>query len=171
MKRKIAVAGAVTGGLWLLLAGTASAQTEVPEGVVSQVILDNLWVFIAGVLVFFMQAGFALVEAGLTRAKNVANIMMKNLMDMSAGVLAFALIGFGIGFSGSEQLGGWFGWGGFFLDGFESTEPFGPQPLAADHSSSSRPPSQPRRRRSCRAPWPSGRSSSRTSCTRSSSPP
>jgi Amt family ammonium transporter len=118
MKRKIAVAGAVASGLWLLTSGPAAAQ-ELPEGVASQVILDNLWVFLAGVLVFFMQAGFALVEAGLTRAKNVANIMMKNLMDMSAGVLAFAIFGFGIAFTGSEQLGGWFGWGGFFLEGFD----------------------------------------------------
>ena len=119
MRRKIAVAGAVAGGLWLLLAGTASAQTEIPEGVAPQVILDNLWVFIAGVLVFFMQAGFGLVEAGLTRAKNVANIMMKNLMDMSAGVLAFGIIGFGIAFTGDEAFGGWFGWGGFFFEGLD----------------------------------------------------
>ena len=115
MKRKIAVAVATALGLWLLTSGPASAQEAVP----SQVLLDNLWVFLAGVLVFFMQAGFALVEAGLTRAKNVSNIMMKNLMDMSAGVLAFAIIGFGIAFTGGEQLGGWFGWGGFFLEGFD----------------------------------------------------
>jgi Amt family ammonium transporter len=50
-----------------------------------------------------------LVEAGLTRAKNVANIMMKNLMDMSAGVLAFLLVGFGIGFGTTEWFDGWFG--------------------------------------------------------------
>ncbi len=106
-----------------LWASPAAAQSDLPEGVASQVILDNLWVFLAGVLVFLMQAGFALVEAGLTRAKNVANIMMKNLMDMSAGVLAFALIGFGIAFTGGEQLSGWFGWGGFFMSGFDDAIP------------------------------------------------
>ncbi|MFV0523309.1 MAG: ammonium transporter [Acidimicrobiales bacterium] len=123
MKRKLLMAGGLAGAAMLLMASPASAQTDVPEGVASQVILDNLWVFIAGVLVFFMQAGFALVEAGLTRAKNVSNIMMKNLMDMSAGVLAFALIGFGIAFTGGEALGGWFGWGGFFLSGFDDPIP------------------------------------------------
>jgi len=43
--------------------------------------INTMWVLIAAALVFFMQAGFALVEAGLTRAKNTANILMKNLMD------------------------------------------------------------------------------------------
>ncbi|MEM9656064.1 MAG: ammonium transporter [Actinomycetota bacterium] len=124
MRKKFGLATVAAGIVALLVTSPAAAQTEIPEGVASQVILDNLWVFIAGVLVFFMQAGFGLVEAGLTRAKNVANIMMKNLMDMSAGVLALALIGFGIAFSGDEQLSGWFGWGGFFLDGFD--DPIGP---------------------------------------------
>ncbi|MEM9565904.1 MAG: ammonium transporter [Actinomycetota bacterium] len=117
MKRKLGVSLAVMLGLLLLTSGTASAQDPA-----SQVVLDNLWIFLAGVLVFFMQAGFALLEAGLTRAKNVSNIMMKNLMDMSAGVLAFGLIGFGIAFTGTEQLSGWFGWGGFFFADFEDPE-------------------------------------------------
>ncbi|NND03084.1 MAG: ammonium transporter, partial [Acidimicrobiia bacterium] len=91
------------------LVATASPALAQEGAAASQFVLDNLWIFIAGVLVFFMQAGFALVEAGLTRAKNVSNIMMKNLMDMSAGVLAFALVGYGIAFGGGELLGGWFG--------------------------------------------------------------
>ena len=89
------------------MASPALAQEELAPA--SQFVLDNLWIFIAGVLVYFMQAGFALVEAGLTRSKNLSNIMMKNLMDMSAGVLTFALVGFGIAFGGGELLGGWFG--------------------------------------------------------------
>jgi Amt family ammonium transporter len=108
-KRKLLIGGVLGALLVLFMASPAMAQEELNPA--SQFILDNLWLFIAGVLVFFMQAGFALVEAGLTRSKNVANIMMKNLMDMSAGVLAFAIVGYGIAFSGSEQLGGWFGWG------------------------------------------------------------
>jgi len=106
VKRRAIVAAAMGAGFVVATASPALAQ----EGAAaSQFVLDNLWIFIAGVLVFMMQAGFALVEAGLTRAKNVSNIMMKNLMDMSAGVLAFALVGYGIAFGGGELLGGWFG--------------------------------------------------------------
>jgi Amt family ammonium transporter len=115
---------AVVGGLSLVLAGPAAAQEPAAA---TQVVLDNLWIMIAGVLVFFMQAGFALLEAGLTRAKNVANIMMKNLMDMSAGVLAFGIIGFGIAFTGDELLSGWFGWGGFLFAGLD--DPMGAEGL------------------------------------------
>jgi Amt family ammonium transporter len=117
VRRKLLAVPAISGALVLALAAPAYAQ-DIPEGVASQVVLDNIWVFIAGVLVFFMQAGFALVEAGLTRAKNVGNIMMKNLMDCMAGVLAFALVGYSIGF-GDEALGGWFSWMGFGIDGIE----------------------------------------------------
>ena len=59
---------------------------------------DYVWTLVAAALVFFMQAGFAMVEAGFTRAKNAINIMMKNLMDFSMGTLAFWAIGFGIMF-------------------------------------------------------------------------
>lgn len=118
MKKKLLTGGALASLLVLVLANPALAQEELTPA--SQFVLDNLWIFIAGVLVFFMQAGFALVEAGLTRSKNVSNIMMKNLMDMSAGVLAFALVGFGIGFGGDELLAGWFGFD-FGIAGVEST--------------------------------------------------
>ncbi|MEA1902627.1 MAG: ammonium transporter [Actinomycetota bacterium] len=107
MKRKLIVGSVLSAVLVLVLASPAMAQED--PSYATQFVLDNLWIFMAGILVFFMQAGFALVEAGLTRSKNVSNIMMKNLMDMSAGVLAFAIIGFGIGFGGDQLLGGWFG--------------------------------------------------------------
>ncbi len=118
MKRKLLTGGVLAAMLVVVLANPALAQEELAPA--SQFVLDNLFIFIAGVLVFFMQAGFALVEAGLTRAKNVSNIMMKNLMDMSAGVLAFALVGFGIAFGGDELLGGWFGFD-FGIAGVEDT--------------------------------------------------
>ena len=72
------------GGVVAILAITPSigfAQAYEPT---TQDILNNIWVFMAGVLVFFMQAGFALVEAGLTRAKNVVNIFAKNMADASS---------------------------------------------------------------------------------------
>ena len=109
MKRKLLTGSSLSLLLLVVMAQPAFAQSDPAPA--AQFVLDNIFVFIAGVLVFFMQAGFALVEAGLTRSKNVANIMMKNLMDMSAGILAFALVGFGIGFGGAELLGGWFGFG------------------------------------------------------------
>ncbi len=64
-----------------------------------------LWTCIAGFLVFFMQAGFALVEAGFTRAKNTVNILMKNFMDFALGSLAYWLIGFSIMF-GPQLIAG-----------------------------------------------------------------
>ncbi|MFP4033129.1 MAG: ammonium transporter, partial [Desulfococcaceae bacterium] len=68
------------------------------------------------ILVFFMQPGFAMVEAGFTRAKNAVNILMKNLMDFSMGSIMFWAIGFGLMFGTSA--GGWFGTSGFFLSDF-----------------------------------------------------
>jgi Amt family ammonium transporter len=77
---------------------------------------DYVWTLVAAALVFFMQAGFAMVEAGFTRAKNAINIMMKNLMDFSMGSLAFWAVGFGLMFGVSKT--GWFGTTGFFLNDF-----------------------------------------------------
>jgi ammonium transporter, Amt family len=72
--------------------------------------LDNVFVLLCAVLVIFMQAGFALVEAGLTRAKSVANIMMKNMMDFAAGVLAFFAVGYAIAFGEGNDFFGYKGW-------------------------------------------------------------
>ena len=78
---------------------------------------DYVWTLVAAALVFFMQAGFACVEAGFTRAKNVINIMMKNLMDFSMGSLAFWAIGFGLMFGVTKT--GFLGTSGFFLSDFK----------------------------------------------------
>lgn len=68
--------------------------------------VDTIWVLVAAALVFFMQAGFAMVETGFTRAKNAGNIIMKNLMDFSLGTPLYWLVGFGIMFGGSGALFG-----------------------------------------------------------------
>lgn len=80
--------------------------------------VNTLWTCLAAFLVFFMQAGFALVECGFTRAKNACNIIMKNLMDFSVGSLAFWLVGFGLMF-GTSAAGGLIGVDGFAYDGGE----------------------------------------------------
>ncbi len=75
--------------------------------------LDILWILVAGILVFFMQAGFALVEAGFTRAKNVGNIIMKNFMDFAFGSLLFWIIGYSVMYGGE---GAFFGAFDFFYN-------------------------------------------------------
>lgn len=78
--------------------------------------INIVWTCVAAFLVFFMQAGFAMVEAGFTRAKNAVNILMKNLMDFSIGTIAFFVVGFSLMFGASK---GFFGWDGFGLTGVE----------------------------------------------------
>jgi Amt family ammonium transporter len=70
--------------------------------------VNVIWVLVAAALVFFMQAGFAMVETGFTRAKNAGNIIMKNLMDFALGTPIYWLLGFGIMFGGSGALIGGF---------------------------------------------------------------
>jgi Amt family ammonium transporter len=85
--------------------------TTVSESSISG--LDTVWVLIAAMLVFFMQPGFALVEAGFTRSKNTANILMKNFVDFMVGSFLFWMIGFGLmhgannGFIGGLHLFDW----------------------------------------------------------------
>jgi Amt family ammonium transporter len=79
--------------------------------------LDTLWVLLAAILVFFMQAGFAMVEAGLVRAKNAANVLTKNLLDFCFASLGFFVFGYAIMFGGDGPLVGTSGW---FLSGAAS---------------------------------------------------
>lgn len=84
--------------------------------------VDTLWVLIGTVLVFFMQAGFAMVETGFTRAKNAGNIIMKNLMDFVLGSLMYWIIGFGVMFGPS--IAGLFGTPDLFVQGnYDTTIP------------------------------------------------
>lgn len=84
--------------------------------------IDTLWVLIASALVFFMQAGFALVEAGFTRQKNTVNIMTKNIIDFALGSLLFWFIGFSLMFG--SDLAGFIGMPDlFFMKGWEGDVP------------------------------------------------
>ena len=95
----------------LLVAGIGLQSVFAAEGDTSLATLvqslDMVWILIAAMLVFFMQAGFAMVEIGLTRAKNAGNIIMKNLMDFSVGSIMFFTIGWALMYGSS--VAGWFG--------------------------------------------------------------
>ena len=82
--------------------------------------IDIVWTCLAAFLVFFMQAGFAMVEAGFTRAKNSVNIIMKNLLDFSIGSIAFFIVGFGLMFGVTN---GFFGTTDFALSGVDWAGP------------------------------------------------
>ncbi len=91
---------------------TAQTINESAESA-TQTDVDALWTCLAAFLVFFMQAGFAMVETGFTRAKNACNILMKNTMDFAIGSIVFWMVGFGLMFGASN---GWFGKTNFFYD-------------------------------------------------------
>ncbi len=114
MRRKVLATLGVVSAALLLGASPVGAQEAVDIPLDdTQMILDNIFVFICACLVLFMQAGFALVEAGLTSAKNVASILMKNVMDMCLGILLFALVGYHIAYSGESIIGFSWLWGGY----------------------------------------------------------
>ena len=79
-----------------------------------EVDLSIMWITIAGFLVFFMHAGFTLVEAGFTQAKNAVNIAMKNLMAISVGTIVYWFIGYSLMYG--ETSNGFFRWSGFFAE-------------------------------------------------------
>lgn len=88
------------------------ASTKDIEDAVSSINGDMgmLWMLLSGILVFFMQAGFTLVESGMTRSKNAVNIAMKNLLDITVGSLTYWLVGYSLMYGDSEN--GWFFWSG-----------------------------------------------------------
>ncbi len=108
--------------LLVLLPAAAMAQEYSAEtaGLIANhsVMLDTLWVVVCGCLVFIMQLGFSFVEGGFTRAKNTNNIMMKNILDLCVGSIAFFAVGFAIMFGDGN---GFFGTTGFFLAGADNS--------------------------------------------------
>lgn len=95
--------------LFLALMGVAPLSQAASEEAI-----NTAWVVTASALVFFMQAGFALLESGMSRAKNAVNVMMKNFMDGAVGSLVFWLVGFGLMFG--SNLTGWIGQSHFAPD-------------------------------------------------------
>ncbi|RCW54916.1 MULTISPECIES: ammonium transporter [Halanaerobium] len=94
----------------ILFSGLAFAQGD--QAAANSVAIDTIWTLIAAFLVFFMQAGFAMVEAGFTRAKNAGNIIMKNMMDFASGSLVYWAVGFAFMFGAGN---GFIGNTGYFL--------------------------------------------------------
>jgi len=90
--------------------GAAAAEPSAIDALKSGI--DMVWLVTAGALVFFMQAGFALLESGMSRAKNAVNVIMKNYCDMCFGAVAYWAVGFGLMFGASA--GGWIGVDHFF---------------------------------------------------------
>jgi len=106
--------GVVTSALVLMLGAPAYAQDGISvEDLALATIV--LYLMVATVLVFIMHAGFAMLEAGFTRSKNTANIIGKNLMTISLGILVYYAIGWGLMYG--EQVAGLFGTDNFFLIG------------------------------------------------------
>ena len=99
-------------------AETAFADEEVISIADVKQGLDTVWVLIAAFLVFFMQAGFGMVEAGFIRAKNTCNILTKNFLDFCMASLGFFLVGYALMFGAGN---GFVGWKGFLLMGLEET--------------------------------------------------
>lgn len=93
------------------VAGGPTVQTLAEQDNELAYAIDNMFLFFCAVLVLFMQAGFAMVEAGFNQSKNTVNILFKNVMDLSVGGLLFFLVGFGLMYPGTNA-GGFFAFGG-----------------------------------------------------------
>ncbi len=93
----------------------AAEATEISFEDQTTYTINTLIMFVCAVLVFFMQAGFAMLEVGLNGAKNAVNILFKNLMDLAIGVLLFLVVGYGLMYPGADYKGKWFGFGGSFV--------------------------------------------------------
>jgi len=104
----------VIAGLLLAIPALGFAEEAAISAADVQNNLNFVWTMVAAFMVFIMQAGFAMVESGFTRAKNACNILMKNMMDFSVGAIAFWAVGFGLMFGTTN---GFFGTTDFFFSG------------------------------------------------------
>ncbi|NJO83786.1 MAG: hypothetical protein HC828_13965 [Blastochloris sp.] len=115
-----AIAGALA--LMMVLSGVSFAQeTDLAADVAGlQTVSTTLWLIISAMVVFFMQAGFALLESGSTRSKNTVNILMKNLLDFCVATVAFLTVGYAFMFGEGTPI---IGLDSFFLGEFGGTVP------------------------------------------------
>ena len=103
----------------ILFAPRAIAQADWQPAIDQlQITLDTIWVIVSGILVVFMNAGFAMLETGVCRSKNAVNILAKNLIDFGIVSLAFWAIGFGLMFGNGNAF---IGLEGFFLAGLDTS--------------------------------------------------
>jgi len=107
------------------VAEVAAPAPAAPAVSVEMFTINNIWVLIAAFLVFIMHPGFALLEAGLTRAKNCVNILSKNLLTVAIGMIAYLIIGFGLMYPGTADGGNW------IIPGFLGFAGFGLPPLGS----------------------------------------
>ena len=102
----------------LLLAAPAALAASTDAPLDAETVLfwvNNTWMLVAAFLVFIMHLGFAMLESGFTRAKNTVNILFKNVLLLSIGMLSYAAVGFSLMYPGESFAGGWFGFAGFGL--------------------------------------------------------
>ena len=119
LQRMFTISAAAVVGLGLAAPARAQEAADLATTLGDhKVLLDTMWVMITAFLVFWMQAGFAYVEGGLTRSKNTNNIMMKNLMDFCLGTVAFWAVGFAFMFGDGNPYIGLSGW---FLQGADNS--------------------------------------------------
>lgn len=127
--RRTSVRLVLTGLLLLAMSSVVLAQDGVISNGELAYSIDNLILFISAVLVLFMQAGFAMVEAGFNSAKNTVNVLFKNFIDLCAGAILFWVVGYGLMYPGEGN--GFFGFGGFgissVLDGTPGPGVLNPQ--------------------------------------------
>lgn len=108
-------------GLFNLAARAQEAMAGAEPEISAAFLANNLWLLIATILVIFMNAGFAMVEAGMCRQKNAVNILSKNLFVFALAVSAYWLMGYSIMY-GDPVAGGWLYWNQFFFDPYVSPE-------------------------------------------------
>lgn len=121
-RQSLMVLGGLIGALVLWGAGGAGALAADPldfsDPATLKIVADTLWVLVAGFLVFFMNAGFCMLETGLCRSKNAISLLAKNLIVFALSTLAYWAVGFGLMFGDGNGV---FGLSGFFLAGLDNS--------------------------------------------------